>query len=359
MIVVYPMLTSPSVSPNVLPGIVKAVEKYILVYRTDEVLRYASATSAGSILSTGVKITATAAATAAATALAAYGVKQAGEWWKNEGEGQNNFEKDMINEIKKLLSEKEKGASGTEIKMSMPKITPVGGGSGAKPQLQFPSGDAVSLEPTWLNVTTERSGMQILGVKVVPFRIKYPDSIVSLLMQDKSLKDLNFLTSKYMRGMSRVLGRVLSKVPMRGGSALTGSFKKDVLEAQTTYGKNIFICLSQLDLDADEALSTPAGVRRLHQLGWSSLIIANDVNRTGTFCMKEFSGICSVVPYSYMFASLGREQSKAYEDLEDLKKKSGPFFKMSTNRKRVFSSESMRKTTIVDKYLELLEKENE
>lgn len=347
MIVVYPMLTSPSVSPNVLPGIVKAVEKYILVYRTDEVLRYASATSAGSVLSTGAKIAATAATTAAATALAAYGVKKAGDWWGSEGVDQTLSEKDLPQ------------TGGTKVTVSMPQIKPVGGGSSAKPQLDIPRGDAVSLEPTWLNVTTEKSGMQILGVKVVPFRIKYPDSIVSLLMQEKSLRDLNFLTTKYMRGMSRVLGRVLSKMPLRGGSTLSGGFKKDVLEAQTSYGKNIFICLSQLDLDADETLSTPAGVRRLHQLGWTSLIIANDVNRTGTFCMKEFGGICSVVPYSYMFASLGKEQAKAYEDLEDLKKKSGPFFKMATNRKRVFSSESSRVNTVVDKYLELLEKENE
>jgi hypothetical protein len=225
-------------------------------------------------------------------------------------------------------------------------------GQGAK--LEIPNASAVSLEPTWLQVTTQRSGLQVLGIKVVPFRIKYPGNIIELLMRDKSLRDLNFLTSKYMRGMTRVLSRVLP-----GKGTISGNFKKDVLDAQTTYGSNMFLCLSQLDLQQDDMLSTPAGVKRLHDLGWASIIIADDVSRTGTFCMKEFSGICSVVPYSYMFASLGKEQSQAYQDLEDIKKKSGPFFKMSTNRKRVFSSESLSTPKIVDKYLELLEKENE
>ena len=59
MIVIYPMLTSGSVSPNVLPGIVKAVEKYILLYNTDQVLRDAGGSKAGKIISTGAKIAGT------------------------------------------------------------------------------------------------------------------------------------------------------------------------------------------------------------------------------------------------------------------------------------------------------------
>lgn len=343
MIVVYPMLTSPGVSPNVLPGIIKAVEKYILIYKTDEVLKRASATSAGNIISTGVKIL----AGATATALAAVAAKKIQDYVNKEGEELTTLDSELI-----MLNEKDQDDKGFEVKIKAPDPSAEKIQQSAK--LDIPNASAVSLEPTWLQVTTQRSGLQILGIKVVPFRIRYPDHIISLLMRDRALRDLDFLTSKYMRGMTRVLSRVL---PSKG--TISGNFKKDVLDAQTTYGKNMFLCLSQLDLEAaDNTFSRPAGIKRLHELGWASIIIADDVARTGTFCMKEFSGICSVVPYSYMFASLGKDQAQAYQDLEDIKKKSGPFFKMSTHRKKVFSLES-KSNVVVDKYLDLLEKENE
>ncbi len=40
MILVYPMLTSASVNPTLLPGIIKAIEKYIIIHNTDDVLNH-------------------------------------------------------------------------------------------------------------------------------------------------------------------------------------------------------------------------------------------------------------------------------------------------------------------------------
>jgi len=356
MIVVYPMLTSPGVSPNVLPGIIKAVEKYLLVYRTDEVLRHASTTSAGKILKVGGQIlaaAATAAAAGAAGAAAASILSGKGSAGYLESDNQNFVDKDFLNE-KEPQQKNTQNNIGTQVNVD---VNMKGGGGGDKPQLSIPTASAVSLEPTWLQITTEKSGMQLLGVKVVPFMIKSPNTVVSILNHDQSLKLLHYLVSRYLRLMARVILRIIPKfIGMRGH--ISGNIKKDVIYADTKYKDNMFICLSQLDLDTEESFaSDQKGVRKLHKLGWASFIIANDVNRTGTFCMKEFGGVCSVIPYSYMFASLGKDQVEAYKDLEDIKKKSGPFFRMSTNRKRVFSSEAS--VTVVDKYLELLEKENE
>ena len=49
MIVVYPMITSKTINPNVLPGICKALEKYVLVYELEDLLKKTNAKIAKSI----------------------------------------------------------------------------------------------------------------------------------------------------------------------------------------------------------------------------------------------------------------------------------------------------------------------
>ena len=66
------------------------------------------------------------------------------------------------------------------------------------------------------------------------------------------------------------------------------------------------------------------------------MIITDDVNKKATFCMKEFGGICSVVPYPFIYASLGKDHAKVYDDLEDVKRSASPFFSLRKRRKQVF-----------------------
>ena len=357
MILIYPMLTSGSVSPNVLPGIVKAVEKYILLYNTDEVLRAASISSAGNIITTGVKIAAGIATlgAAAATMKHAAGTLKAGyERGKEFSDfGMGTFENyNLVEDSTKLSStksgqrpEKDKEKKPAPIKVDIPSV---------KPSLDLPKSDAVSLEPTWLTVTTQKKGIQILGIKVVPFRVKSGESISSIMNQDTKLKFLDYLATKYGRAITRVFFRIMRKVrlPMIKDRALSGDPKTDIIFGETQYGRNMFVCLNQLDIENDEIFSTPAGVQRLHKLGWVSFVVLDDVNRKATFCMKEFGGVCSVVPYGFVFSSLGKEHSKVYEDLEDLKKSSGPFFNMRTNRRNTFSENTTAK---LDKYLKSIQ----
>jgi hypothetical protein len=352
MIIIYPMLTSPSVSPNVLPGIIKSVEKYILVYKTDEILKKALKTG---LLKTGSVSVGQAAIAAIGAGIGAYAAKKVTDYLNN------NIQTAIDNENVLIMNEdlKSSGAAAfnrfkdkiDQNKDQKPKDHPA---LDAKPHLQIPAGDAVSLEPTWFQVTAPGMGMKIVGVKVVPFTIKSPENVISLMSRDTTLKRFDGLLKRYTRSIARVFQRLN---PFRG-SVSSDKYEKTILYGGSSYGENLFICFSQLDLQSESQFSDANIVRKLHKLGWVSFIIANDVNRTATFCMKEFGGVCSYIPYSYIFASLGTQQAKAYEDLEDLKRKSGPFFRMSTNRKRVFASESSV-PTIVDKYLELLERENE
>ena len=329
MILVYPMLTSGSVSPNVLPGIIKAVEKYILLYNTDAVLKAAGATSAGQIVATGGKAAG----------------KLAGALMASQD---NTLEPgDALSEAP---GQKSKKPTGQPINIKFGGGDNKGGG-GAKPSLDIPRGDAISLEPTWLQVTTKKKGLQILGVKVVPFRVKSAEAITKLIANDKQLKALDYLAVRYGRGITRVLQRVLRKVPLMGDQPVSGDAKKDILLGKTQYNNNMFLCMSQMDIENEEVFNQPGGIQRLHRLGWASFIIVDDVNRRTTFCMKEFGGVCSVVPYNFMFTSFGKDYNQAYDDLEDIKKASGPFFNMRTNRRRIFSEAS----NTTDKYLQLIQ----
>jgi hypothetical protein len=347
MIIVYPMLTSESISPNVLPGIVKAVEKYILLYNTDEVLKAAGGTPAGKIMSTGAsevgKIVAGALGAAAAVGAGAMAHKYLTQ-------AQDNTTKDgeSLSEVKPQTLKVPAPTAGGDVKIT---VKPPAAAS--KTSLDIPRGDAVSLEPTWLQITTKNKGLQILGVKVVPFRIKSSEPITSLITSDKQLKFLSYLALKYGRGITRVFFRIMKKmrIPILKDKPITGDPRKDVLLGQSVYGKNMFICMNQMDLNNDEIFSIPANVQKVQKLGWASFIIVDDVNRRATFCMKEFKGVCSVVPFNYIFTSVGKDMNQAYEDLEDLKKASGPFFNMRTNRRKAFSESK----TSVDKYLELIQ----
>jgi len=305
MIITYPMITSQSVSPNILPGLVKAVEKYILVYNTDKILK------AASIKATAIRTGASVTGTITRTSRGPLRLKGS-----------------------KLTMEQKDPGKDKDVKATttfQPK-------TGPSPRLEIPK-ESVSLEPTWIHVTTEVKGMQIIGVKVIPFRVTSADNLLNILMSDKQVKYLDYLTTKYSRVAMRSFFRFIRalRIPRIKDLALTGDPKFDLLWGGTRYGSDMFICLSQLDMDnSEDIFGSPYFVRRIQKLGWTSLMIADDVNKKVTFCMKEFGGVCSVVPYGFVYSSLGRDHSKVFEDLEDVKRSASPFFRMTARRRRVF-----------------------
>ena len=317
MIITYPMLISSSVSPNIIPGLAKAIEKYIIVYNTDKLLRAANMGIGKALKATGQTV--------------GVGIKigSKGALYMKEDETL----------IDPVFEATQKPMFGNPPRQK-PEITVKTGSpsAGPRPSLDVQK-DGVSLEPTWLHVTTEKKGMQILGVKVIPFRVKSSQNIINIIMSDQQLKGLDYLAAKYSRVALRVMMRFLRAIrtPMIKDKALTGDPKYDLLWGGTQYGADMFVALSQLDLDgAEEIFSKPGVVRRVHKLGWASMIITDDVNKKATFCMKEFGGICSVVPYPFIYASLGKDHAKVYDDLEDVKRSASPFFSLRKRRKQVF-----------------------
>jgi len=346
------MLTSASVNPNILPGLIKAIEKYIIVYNTDDVIKQLNS-ALSDVIRTGAKglvYGASIAAVAAATKAAPGVAKEVGKALiptpilRVKGGKFELKEQDLpLTEQPPTTMIKVKTKAAPEsiktveksVKDQLKTIEKKSGVTG----FEMPRYDALSLEPHWVRVDTAH-GAKFLGVKVVPFKVTSTTGMVGLLMKDKELKKMSYLSNRLGRTIMRVFFRAMRgvKIPGIKDKPITGSPKTDIVWASSQYGKNTFVCLSQLDLEQDDAFTSPPVVQRLHKLGWASLIVTDDVNKQATFCMRQFGGICSTVPYSFMFSSLGKEHSQVYKDIEDAQRSAGPFFrKRSTTKRKLFS----------------------
>jgi len=337
MILIYPMLTSESVNSTLLPGIIKAIEKYIIIHETDEVLSYIN-NALGDVVRAGVGGLVTVGAGVAAAAIA--------QKMKDKNVPGTQTPKFRIKKTGKVLkmTEQKKGNKPppkSPVERGLDK-TAQDVGNAAKgasvKRIDMPSRDTVSLEPTWVQVQTGM-GVKLVGVKVIPYKVQSTTGMVGLLMNDAQLRKMDYMTTKMARIASRVFHRAMRGVnPFSKGKAISGDAKKDIVLAKSQYGKNAFVCMSKLDIEKDDVFTSPKAIQRLHSLGWTSMIVTDDVNKQATFCMKEFGGVCSTLPYSFIFASLGKDHSQVYKDLEDAARSAGPFFRRkSTTKRKLFS----------------------
>lgn len=340
MIIVYPMLISENVSKDIIPGLTKSLENYILIYNTDALIKQVN-TAANSLVKVATdfsgKVTVGVATILIAAAMSKKSriVKQGKKLVLKE---ENSLTKQSFSANKPESPFKK--AIGKEVEKAAEEAGKATSFTGGVKKIETPKLNQISIEPTWVQVQTEQ-GTKLLGVKVVPYTIK-TDSMVALLLNDSSLKMMPAITKKYSRIIMQVLFRawrgIKKKLPGIQGSPITGNIKNDIFWANTDYKKDLFICLSQLDIEQSEFKHTPATLQKLNQLGWASMMFADDVNKQVTFCMKEFGGVCSSIPYTHIYAALGKEHSKVYTDLLDAQKSTGPFFRRkSTTRRKIFT----------------------
>ena len=105
--------------------------------------------------------------------------------------------------------------------------------------------------------------------------------------------------------------------------------------------------LNYADFTDSGIFKNQGGIFKLHTLGWNSFIAADNVGKRALFCMKEFHGLCSSVPYSFIYSSLGKEHVKAYESEEEIQRSASPFFKTKISQKRLYSESK----NLVEDYL--------
>lgn len=185
----------------------------------------------------------------------------------------------------------------------------------------------ISVEPTWIT-TQSRKGTAIIGVKVVPYPIE-PSPFIHRMMQDMSLSFYDEVLERYERSLTRIFATVMrwKVIPKFKKTPIKKDPFEDVIYARSRYAGNIFTLFNLSSLEDEDIFKDAGGVDKLFRLGWKSILVSDDVTKRVMFCMKEFGGVCSVVNYSYLYASLGGTYAKEYGALEDLKKSSSPFFR--------------------------------
>lgn len=331
MIYIYPMLASDNISPNVIPGVCKVLEKFILLYRLDDILRDANRhvgwRNLGSLVQAGQSIVFS----------------------------KTNESEDLFEGPKRTYDppEQNKPGGGRPPKdpneEAMRDVAVTTAGEYIKNQIRhqptdvyMPQDNSLSVEPTWVKIDGGRTGLHLLGVKVISFPFKTTGSLSPTLVfsNDQAIHGFEQKIFKYSRKATRAFFSLCRglKVPFIKSRALTGDIEKDVLWASTEHGRNIFTMFSNMDIQDNDLFRSAGGVKKMFGMGWTSFIVADDVNKRVTFCMDEFKGLCSVVLYPYMFAGLG--QSRVYESLEDVRRSASPFFKFSKSSSKVFG-ESM------------------
>ena len=336
MIVVFPMLTDESISQNAIPGICKALEKFILIYELDAITKITGI----KILKIGGEIAGT-----MAKAVIGYGkIKEDTELLeaiplldapppKSKEEidefrrrNQRNSQEDVDDEkYQKLIK------NTMTILQGIKQMGTV--------NVDMPKDHALSVEPTYMVVTTP-VGTEVIGIKVIPFPVKSKNgySLSELLAADASLDFFDTLFFRVYRKAIRMFWAACRelRIPFLRDRVVSGDPVKDILWASTFHKRYVYCLLNYSDISDSNLLKNAGGMHKLHQVGWNSLIFADDVNKRVIFCMKEFHGLCSSTPYQFIYSSLGKDYGKVYDNLEDVKKAASPFFKLSVNSKRVF-----------------------
>lgn len=333
MIVVFPMLTDESISPNIIPGICKSLEKFILIYELDSIMKITGLT----ILSTGAKI-------AGAMAMAA----------KTKNESVNLLEIDPLVGAPPPKPGYQNPKQSVKDEKTYPGKVAIGAMNDLKKmgtvEVEMPKDQALSVEPTYMIVNTT-IGSRIIGVKVIPFPVKTNDnySLADHLAADASLNFMDSLVYSISRKTIRAFWSLCRglRIPFLKDRVITGDPISDILWASTFHKRFVFCLLNFSEIKNGDFFKNAGGIHKLHDMGWNSFILADDINKRAIFCMKEFHGLCSSVPYQFIYSTLGKEHKRAYDSLENVKKSASPFFKLSTSVKQVFG-ESVK---VLDSYL--------
>lgn len=329
MIIVFPMLTDESISSNAIPGVCKALERFILIYELDAIMKI----TGWKILEMGGKIANTA-GTIGSVMLPFMG--------KTKQESENIFEglKDNLKPSAKTKDQQEEEKKEDKGKKSdYPGQKVISILKGVKDlnstRADMPNDEALSVEPTYMTVTTT-FGTRFVGIKVIPVPIKSKYPLAQLLTVDASMNLFNVIGLKIHRKIIRSFWAMCRglRVPFLKDRVITGDPEKDILWASTFHKTYIFCLLNYKDMQED-FFKNAGGIHKLHAVGWNSFVAMDDIGKRAIFCMKQFHGLCSSVPYQFIYSSLGKDHGKIYDKLEDVKKAASPFFKTSVSLKQI------------------------
>ena len=304
MIIVYPILVSRAVSDKAIPVIAKALELYLIVHKQDEILRRTKVFvgrvseqdrpyQPGNKKRDAIDLR-----------------RQLPQPYEHKPE------KDYIDadyeEVKDTKKSKEDNGKKIKLAAKNAEIN----------VMKMKDLHTLSLQPTFITVKGI-FGNHLVGVKVVPTRVRSDVKLSELVAHDISLRWLNAKLIKLGRTILRHVYQVSNKWK---GETISGVPRHDLIFNRTGLKGHTFIVLSK-NYDIDEnTLNQASKIKRLISLGWNDLIIADDVNRIAYFCMKEFKGICSSISYASLYQHVGH--MKVYDTIEAAEKNSGSLFRI-------------------------------
>ncbi len=286
---IYPLLKTSTISPNILPGLCKALERFILIYEIDFQISPK----------------------------------------KKKSIKKEDLELFSDNDFQIFLSEQAGHAAGGAA--TVPATTSKGPKNPAnkrpgKTTVDMPNFTSLSVEPTWVKIDSAE-GTKSVGIKVVPFTVKSDEQFIELLTNDVNIDTIDYLIERMKRAVIRKFFYIHRNFPFTK-KGISGDPLKDIIWQKSEKVSRLFCACDIMDLKSDEFLTSSDKVRRLNNLGWRRFIVTDNVNKRAFFCMKEFGGLCSVVQYSFLYSTLGAE--KTFSGLEDARRSSSPFFnKMS------------------------------
>lgn len=362
MIVIFPVLYDESIGPNILPGFCKSLENFLLIYELDAISKFVGEKI--------VNITATVTSAFISNSLAAKSVQKETIFLINEDDDEKfesrmgainpfnpntysdftrkgssfedtqrriklgldiaNFNRDRKKERRDIEKEKrDRSRDAVKNIFDIAKgIKDVG-----RIDIEMPKTNSLSLEPTYAMVTTTR-GTKIIGVKVIPVPVKNSKgkSLADMLVSDLNLSFWSSLLTKHERRLIKVAWalcrgmRILPFLTKYANRPITGDPTKDILFASTFHKRYVFCLLNFDDIKNSNFFKDAGGIHKLHELGWNSIMAADDVNKRIIWCMKQFHGICSVTPYAFIYSSFMKDHAAAYNELEKVRQTASNIF---------------------------------
>ena len=316
MIALYPMLVSNTVSRNIIPGIAKVLENYLMVYGMNDIMRKAMSQlpkddrpdysfkqkrlvfkeSDDPLVDYFVREV----MFEQSGVGGAYGGGTKGKQTQKglqTKKGQTQYQQATGGSARAVAM----GGAGGSVNIDKDAIT-VNVDTKDKDKAKDARVDigafdmkSISLEPTWMKTDIiSKSGHKtsgIIGVKVVPYPVKSDAKLAHLLMYDRQVSNLQSLAIRFGRKVENAFYRAW-KVAWKvmtlgvgtgpaGGMGMTGDPKHDILARRTILkakdASDIFVVVNQADL-SDDFYASANGILNLFRMGWSSIIIVDDVN---------------------------------------------------------------------------------
>jgi flagellar motor protein MotB len=345
MIIIYPMLVSQAVSENVIPGVAKTLESFIIVNAQNMIINNGELKRKSNMnfKLKGNKLF----MKESIDDIADPGTKGKGQP-DAEKEEKQSLQKQIQDLEDKLKQKNKRDKDWEDLQQQKDKLKQkqeeYEKQKARKATANVKVGDnkSMSLDPTYIVVEAEdkvgNKSNKFVGIKCMPMRVTSEEKLSRLILHDIQVKGIKAqmvaLGRKATKRFYKFLSSWAKRIKVSIGTP-SGDPRKDILLGMSGHSGDGFIVLSKNEVLDDVFLSSIGNINKLFKMGWGNIVIIDDVNRIAYFCMKQFKGVCTAMSFVMMYNNFG--QLKVYETLEDAKKQSSSIFKIRRSATKVFS----------------------